>query len=153
MGFTKGGSRASDWSRGVLSNKFSFIMQSLQKNNIEINYVLWHQGESENKSSDKSYYQNYIKDMNMIFNKFSEASNQTKIGMALVSFCDSESSEILINSQKSIIENNDKVFLTLNTDKLGVDYRYDGCHFNSFGASKIGEKYSDLLIKLIAGKD
>ena len=47
----------------------------------------------------------------------------------------------------SIIQSNDRVFLTLNTDNLGSSYRYDGCHFNSLGASVIGAKYAEFINK------
>ena len=67
--------------------------------------------------------------------------------MALASFCNSEKSKSLINSQRSIILENDRVFFTLNTDDLGSSYRYDGCHFNSLGASVIGEKYAAFINK------
>ena len=145
LGFSKGGTRAQDWASGVLADKFDYLLNKLKKNNIEIDYIFWHQGESENKKANKIYYQNYIKDIQLIFQKFLISSKKTQIGMALVSICNSEQSKSLINAQRSIIKNNDRVFLTLNTDNLGSDYRYDGCHFNSLGASVIGEKYASFI--------
>ena len=147
LGFSKGGTRAQDWARGPLSNKFDFFLKKLKKDGIEIDYVFWHQGESENKKANKIYYKNYIKDIQLIFKKFLTTSNKTKIGMALVSVCNSETSKSLIHSQRSIIENNHRVFLTLNTDNLGSGYRYDECHFNSLGGSVIGEKYASFINK------
>ena len=137
LGFSKGGTRAKDWAIGALSNKLDFLLKKLKKGDIEIDYVFWHQGESEIKKSNRIYYKNYIKDIQLIFQKFLETSNKTKIGMALVSICNSEKSKSLNHSQRSIIQDNDRVFLTLNTDNLGSKYRYDGCHFNSLGASVI----------------
>ena len=115
--------------------------------NIEIDYVFWHQGESEIKEANRIYYQNYINDIQLIFQKFLATSKKTKIGMALVSICNSEKSKSLLNSQRSIIQSNDRVFLTLNTDNLGSIYRYDGCLFNSLGSSVIGAKYAAFIIK------
>ncbi len=86
--------------------------------------------------------------MNIIFLTYFHASNNAKIGMTLVSVCNSERSDFFINSQKSIIQNNENVFLTLNTYNLGINYRYDGVHFYSLGASKIGKIYSELINKL-----
>ena len=122
-------------------------MKKLKKDDIEIDYVFWHQGESEIKDANRIYYQNYINDMQLIFQKFLTTSKKTKVGMALVSVCKSERSKSLINSQRSIIQSNDRVFLTLNTDNLGSSYRYDGCHFNSLGASVIGSKYAAFINK------
>ena len=147
LGFSKGGTRAQDWSRGELASKFDFFLEKLKKYEIEIDYVFWHQGESEIKKANKLYYQNYNNDIQLIFQKFLTNSKKTKIGMALVSVCNSEKSKSLINSQRSIIESNDRVFFTLNTDNLGSLYRYDGCHFNSLGASIIGEKYASFINK------
>ena len=147
LGFSKGGTRAQDWTRGSLSNKFDFFLKKLNKDDIEIDYVFWHQGESEIKKANSIYYKNYIKDIQLIFQKLLKTSNKTKIGMALVSFCNSETSKSLINSQRSIIQGNGRVFLTLNTDNLGSSYRYDECHFNSLGASLIGEKYATFINK------
>ena len=147
LGFSKGGTRAQDWVRGSLTNKFNFFLKRLKKDNIEIDYILWHQGESEIKNANRYYYQNYIKDIQLIFKKFLATSNKTKIGMALVSVCNSEKSKSLIKSQRLIIQGNNRVFLTLDTDNLGSNYRYDGCHFNSLGASVIGEKYAAFIYK------
>ena len=147
MGFSKGGTRAQDWVSGNIANKFDFLLNNLKNDDVEIDYVFWHQGESEIKEANKLYYERYIKDMQLIFQKFLTTSNRTKIGMALVSVCNSKKSKYLIDSQRSIIQNNDRVFLTLNTDNLGSGYRYDGCHFNSLGASIIGEKYASFINK------
>jgi len=122
-------------------------LENLKKDDIEIDYVFWHQGESEIKKANKLYYQNYNNDIQLIFQKFLTNSKKTKIGMALVSVCNSEKSKSLINSQRSIIKSNDRVFFTLNTDNLGSLYRYDGCHFNSLGAAVIGEKYAAFINK------
>ena len=147
LGFSKGGTRAQDWASGTLANKFDFFLKKLKKDDIKIDYVFWHQGESEIKDANRIYYQNYINDIQLIFQKFLTTSKKTKIGMALVSVCNSERSKSLINSQRSIIQSNDRVFFTLNTDNLGSSYRYDGCHFNSLGASVIGAKYAEFINK------
>ena len=147
MGFSKGGTRAQDWASGTLANKFDFFLKKLKKDDIKIDYVFWHQGESEIKDANRIYYQNYINDIQLIFQKFLTTSKKTKIGMALVSVCDSERSKSLINSQRSIHQDNDRVFFTLNTDNLGSSYRYDGCHFNSLGASVIGAQYAAFINK------
>ena len=147
LGFSKGGTKAQDWAIGPLANKFDFLLKKLKKDGIEIDYVFWHQGESEIKRANRLYYKNYIKDIQLIFHKFLRTSNKTKIGMALVSICNSEKSKSLIHSQRSIIQDNDRVFLTLNTDNLGSKYRYDGCHFNSLGASIIGQRYASFINK------
>ena len=147
LGFSKGGTTAQDWASGPFANKFDYFLEKLKKDGIKIDYVFWHQGESEIKKANRIYYQNYIENMQLIFQKFLSTSNKTKIGMALVSFCKSEKSESLINSQRLIIQDSDRVSLTLNTDNLGNIYRYDGCHFNSLGASVIGEKYAEFINK------
>ena len=147
LGFSKGGTKAQDWASGTFANKFDFFLKNLKKDGIEIDYVFWHQGESEIKDANRVYYQKYINDIEFIFQKFLRTSKKTKIGMALVSVCNSETSKSLIKSQRSIIQDNNRVFFTLNTDNLGSSYRYDGCHFNSFGASVIGEKYAAFINK------
>jgi hypothetical protein len=147
LGFSKGGTRAQDWASGTFASKFDFFLKRLKKDNIKIDYVFWHQGESEIKDANRIYYQNYFNDIQLIFQKFLKTSKKTKIGMALVSVCNSERSKFLINSQRSIIQSNDRVFFTLNTDNLGSSYRYDGCHFNSLGATVIGAKYAEFINK------
>ena len=147
LGFSKGGTRAQDWASGSIANKFDFLLKKLKKDDVKIDYVFWHQGESEIKKANRLYYESYIKDIQLIFQKFLTTSKKTKIGMALVSICNSKKSKYLIHSQRSIIQNNDRVYLTLNTDNLGSGYRYDGCHFNSLGASLIGDKYASFIHK------
>ena len=109
LGFSKGGTTAQDWAGGPFAKKFDFFLKKLKKDDIEIDYVFWHQGESEIRKGNKNYYQNYIKNMQSIFQKFLANSNKTKIGMALVSVCKSEKSEALINSQLSIIRGSERV--------------------------------------------
>ena len=147
LGFSKGGTKAQDWASGQLANKFDFFLKRLKKDDIDIDYVFWHQGESEDKNANRIYYQNYIRDIHLIFQKILTNSSKTRIGMALVSVCRSEKNKYLNKSQLSVIQGNNRVFLTLNTDNLGRNYRYDGCHFNDLGASVIGKKYAAFINK------
>ena len=148
LGFSKGGSKAQDWAEGYLASKLDYILNKIQKRKIELDYVFWHQGESEKKNINKGYLNKYTKNMNTLFDKFLKESPNTYIGMALVSICKSKSNKLLIDSQKSIISNNKRILISINSDNLGDKYRYDSCHFNSLGANKIGEKYADFINQL-----
>ena len=148
FGYSKGNSTANDWANGVPSKKLDIILKNLQKNNMRLDFVFWHQGESEIKNQNKFTLERYEENIQNIFKKFLRNSSETKVGMALVSVCNSNSNKALLTSQKSIIEKSKRIFFTMNTDVLGSNYRYDGCHFNSLAAAKIGKKYADLVNKL-----
>ena len=148
LGFSKGGSIVEDWANGELTSDFDLILQRLKNKRIEFDYVFWHQGESEKKDPNKSYLNKYKKELKLVFKKIFDNSPKTYIGMALVSKCNSQSSKSLLNEQRSIIAENNQIHLTLNTDKLGKEFRYDKCHFNWIGSQKIGENYADLINKL-----
>ena len=77
---SKGGTRSQDWVSGSLASKFDFFLKKLKKDDIVIDYVFWHQGESEIKDANRIYYQNYINNMHLIFQKFLTTSKKTKIG-------------------------------------------------------------------------
>ena len=44
----------------------------------------------------------------------------------------------------------DKTFITINTDLLGDEFRYDQCHFNEKGEEKIAEAYSFYIESLVS---
>ena len=148
MGFSKGGSIAEQWAKGELSNSLDFILERLKNKKINIDYVFWHQGESEKKNPSEKYLNQYKKDLKFVFQKFFDNYPDIYIGMALVSRCNSQRSKSLLDIQRSIIKDDKRIFLTLNTDNLGNDFRYDKCHFNWLGSKRIGEDYSDLIHKL-----
>ena len=78
LGFSKGGTRSQDWVSGAFASKFDFFLKKLKKDDIKIDYVFWHQGESETKDENRIYYQNYIKDIQLIFQKFLKTSKKQK---------------------------------------------------------------------------
>tara|TARA_Y100001970_G_scaffold293136_1_gene437991 strand:- start:141 stop:1010 length:870 start_codon:yes stop_codon:yes gene_type:complete len=148
VGFSKGGSIVEQWSGGELSNRLDLILQRLKNKRINLDYVFWHQGESEKNDQGKKYLNQYKKDLKDVFQKIFYYYPNTHIGMALVSSCNSQSNKSLLDTQRLIIKEDKRIYLTLNTDNLGNDFRFDKCHFNWLGSEKIGGAYSDLINKL-----
>ena len=99
----------------------------------KIDAVLFHHGESNNNNTDLYYdsFSTLIDSINNITN--------IPIYLSQASYCENIFSEKLIAIQNKLIIDKELVLRGPNTDSLRDGYRYDDCHFNSRGLSKLSE--------------
>ena len=148
VALAKGGSTVNDWAEGDLKRRTDLVLSSLSKREIEIDYLLWHQGESRGDEDDKTTTKNYISSLQKILDKIKLFNPKIKFGIAIASRCHDDESSAIREAQSTVAEKNKEAYITINTDLLDDSYRYDRCHFNSKGANIIGAKYADWIAEM-----
>jgi len=126
---------------GSLNEMLIERLKEAKKQKLDINYFLWHQGESD-----------YILSPVIYSKKLSEVIKLTKKFYPKSDFFVSQASkcgvypsnESLLNTQKEITKLNG-VYLGPNTDLIEVEDRYDGCHLSGRGL----EKHADAWFRIV----
>ena len=114
-------------------NYFLSEFRSTLYNFGKIDGILFHHGESNNKNPD-FYYESFsflLDSINNIIN--------VPIYLSQASYCNNVFSEELIGIQNRLIIDKELVLRGPNSDSLRDGYRYDDCHFNTKGLSKLSE--------------
>ena len=106
----------------------------------KIDGILFHHGESNNNNTDLYYdsFSTLLDSINNIIN--------APIYLSQASYCNNVFSEELIAIQNKLIIDKELVLRGPNTDDLRDGYRYDDCHFNSRGLSKVSELWYQSII-------
>lgn len=126
---------------------------SLNEENHTITHILWHQGESNNSAfantglnafeNAQLYETQFLQLVAQIRSQGVEApifvSTTTRCSFLNVDF-------ELQQVQQNLKSDSLKIFNGPNTDILGLEYRYDGCHFNDKGLEKHAEAWLDILL-------
>lgn len=158
VAFSRGGSPIVHWSHGPLNRRTSMVSDSLRNSELELDYLLWHQGESDmfphighmnkyyyfGKSSIGTPRTEWYQDLLASYIRFARTKFPfAKVGIAQASYCIGDDSAGVRKAQLNVTKLFDHVQLTLNTDELqGTKYRYDDCHFNATAGKIIGKSYA-----------
>ena len=149
-----GNSTISDWSLGgKYHKKLIKTIEKLNHQNIEVDYILWHQGETDNinNTSKKDYIDSFFK----MYNSLNFNNKKPPFFIAIASYIPREellvekqkgTDTIIQNAQKTIAEKAPNIHLGPNTDELIQSYyRHDGLHFSTLGLDKHAEKWLHTL--------
>jgi len=138
-----GSSSIKDWSSGGQLNKMLINrLNDLKKNNLNIEYFLWHQGESDVSLSTDAYLNKLIN----IINLTKEYFPKSKFLVAQATSCGIVTFSPSIQKAQNIITKKDNVFLGPNTDQIGYKDRFDGCHLSARGLEIHAQKWIDSII-------
>ena len=110
-----------------------------------VDAILFHQGESDNYPDRVDlYYDNFIKFVRSIEDKGIEV----PIYLSQASYCTSAFpvNEVLTNSQRKLVIDNDIILQGPNTDLLiDTEFKFDQCHFSEKG----NEKFANMWVESI----
>jgi len=149
-----GSTRISQWSKnGEYHNLIKKTINDLKIRKIEIDYIFWHQGESDNLFNTS--LDTYISEFENIRKTFRNNDIKAPIFIAIATYHPNENSiknkqygcdTIIQNAQIKLIDKFPDIFLGANTDILDKSYyRHDGVHFSVIGL----EKHAELWLESI----
>lgn len=135
-----GRSSVNVWKKGgALYAMVDARLRSLQSDGLIVTHFLWHQGEIDNPVSGFSGLglAEYQTGMEQLINLTKSYFPNSKFFVALVSRCGTFSpiSQPLQAVQRHLTTI-DGVYLGPNTDDIGLEDRYDDCHFSGSGTEK-----------------
>lgn len=161
VGFARGGSPLLDWSDGPYSQRTKLVAKSLKNNGMTMDFLLWHQGESDAKPYigfvNKQYFYGrkdlptqrlewYERLLTKYLTQVRGEFPNIAVGVAIASYCNGDDSLAVRQAQRRVALKLDYADTTINTDNLkGTQYRYDDCHFNAAGAEVIGKNYAEFI--------
>lgn len=138
-----GATDIASWSEGgILYDKFIQAIEKMKDDNINPDYILWHQGESDNIANTSA--DDYMSRFESIRNAFRSRGIDAPIFIAVASYhpdCVSDTcngnDENIRKAQKDLARKYKDIFLGPDTDKLDkCMYRHDGVHLSSIGLDK-----------------
>ena len=149
-----GSTTVADWSKGGIHHgKLLTTLTKLEEQHINIDLIIWHQGESDNFKNTSS--SDYIESFEVIRKAIIDYGVIAPIFMSIASYhpnvnslknknlgCDPD----IQAAQHALIKNYPDIFAGVNTDKLDKSYyRYDGIHFSVLGLEKNASLWLEVL--------
>lgn len=140
-----GGVTVSEWiAGGSLQPKLEKLLADLKTENFQIDFVLWHQGESD--ALERTSKEHYMARLRELISMLRDADVAAPILISVATYCKGRSDDDLADAQQQIVDNYNGIFEGPNTDLLvGEGYRYDDCHFSESGLSELSEKWFQKL--------
>ena len=148
-----GGTQFSDWV-DKRSNYYNALINRV-KSAISEGYapklILWHQGETDAESE---------RNMGLLKNSIETLTSElitdiptARLYLFLATKCIGKYRANGVENVRSLLvqtaTNNPKIITGMNTDKLGNDFRWDTCHFNSLGRKAIVEYVNKDIISIV----
>ncbi|RZL93578.1 MAG: hypothetical protein EOP82_07165 [Variovorax sp.] len=141
VGLAKGNTTVAEWADPAqLGGYLARNLHALKG----VQYVLWHQGEADTKTSPAKY----AEDLQRVIAIVHTNAPGARILIAQASLCgDGQESAALLRAQASVIDPAAQVFAGPNTDSVrGFEDRYDGCHLSERGARTVAKMWADKIM-------
>ncbi len=110
-------------------------IEGLREKRLKIDWVVWHQGESETVHPARDGQQ-YKTDLSKVINGLRTAGVSAPVLICLASRHDGLPAEDIRVAQQAVWADDDGVFAGVDTDSMGAEYRSDGVHFNDRGLER-----------------
>lgn len=152
-----GGTEFTDWldRRSGYLDAFEAGLRGAAEAGLPPRMVLWHQGETDAVVS--SGVEESTKKLTALTDALLEAAPEATLYLFRASRCrrgeeGGEPVPFLVEAQTRVAEASDRIVLGMDTDVLGEDHRWDGCHFNFVGREAIARQVSKDLVALLDEK-
>jgi len=126
---------------GDLHSRIINAIIEVTQNGLKVTHLLWHQGESDIKTSKQEYKKMF---MNMLHDIRSRGI-KAPIYVSVATRCGRNMSNEIQQAQAELVDISSGIYHGPNTDDLGFAYRYDGCHFSDQGLEKFAELWMEKL--------
>jgi hypothetical protein len=126
---------------GDLHSRIINAISEVTQNGLKVTHLLWHQGESDIKTSKQEYKKMF---MNMLYDIRSRGI-KAPIYVSVATRCGRNMSNEIQQAQAELVDISSGIYHGPNTDDLGFAYRYDGCHFSDEGLEKFAELWMEKL--------
>ena len=141
----QGSSAVSDWiPGGVHSQRLPDVLKALRQQQLDVDAVVWHQGETESwRSGDAAAYAANLR-------RWIASVRALGIKAPIFVCLTSRDGQGVINpairqAQASVWSSQDRVFAGADTDSLGDAFRSDGVHFNARGLEVFAALLQDAM--------
>jgi hypothetical protein len=131
-----GGTSVARWTtNGDLFQRIVKAKRQLDRKNLQLTHLLWHQGETDGKiGTKKDDYKMMLADM---LDGIRHLGINAPLYLAITTRCEGPIKMDIHEAQLELVEERDDIVVGANTDTLSdMDDRYDFCHFSETGLQK-----------------
>jgi hypothetical protein len=144
-----GGTTVEQWAHhGMFSRRIPVLVRRLYDAGLTVDFILWHQGEGNSGVGDGGGRQ-YRKNLLEVVETFRCCGVDAPFLVAMATLCGGPhaNAENIRAGQKSAVDPLQSIYQGPDTDIIGVEYRWDQCHFDELGLSLAAA----LWLEVIAG--
>ena len=136
-----GGTKVQDWAvGGSLNRRLVVEIKRLHDVGLQPTHVLWHQGEA-NVGDPQDYTPSFLS----VFATIRRNGVYAPIYLAEATRCGGGVSEPLRTVQRALVDPAKGILAGPDTDSIGLEHRYDTCHFDARGAEMHAEMWYRIL--------
>jgi len=132
-----GGSSIVQWDvGGDLNPKLTDAVDALHRGGFSLPYLLWHQGSADRGMAMADYmahFRSMIASLSTHGVQAGTGSAQTRVLIAVHTICNSTQDPAIAAAQRALVDNSSGSFSGADTDTIGPEQRFDGCHLNQAG--------------------
>jgi len=130
-----GGTTVEQWAdQGMFNRRIPVLIRRLHDAGLNANFVLWHQGEGNPGMGDRDGRQ-YRKNLLEVIATFRRYGVRAPFFVALATLCGGphQNAENIRAGQRGAVDHAAGIYQGPDTDIIGVEYRWDKCHFDEMG--------------------
>jgi hypothetical protein len=139
-----GGSRIEEWTiGGARHRRLQVAIERARDARLEFTHLFWHQGESN--ACHAPDYRIYFDSFMNIHAALRSYGVTAPIYVAQASVCNSPPNEIIRGAQRDLVDATIGILAGPDTDMIGPEDRFDGCHMSESGLIKHATLWADML--------
>lgn len=139
-----GGTFISEWIPGSeMYPRIVVALRRLRDLGIEVTHVLWQQGETDAAYAIDAT--SWMRHFSQLVSALRRLGLSAPIFVAQSTRCCGPPSDPIRAAQRGVVDPNNGVFSGPDTDPIGPEYRWDGCHFSTDGLSQVAELWFTTL--------
>lgn len=149
-----GGTTVEQWAdQGMFNRRIPVLIRRLHDAGLSADYILWHQGEGNPGMGDRGGRQ-YRKNLLEVVQTFRRYGLQVPFFVALATLCGGPhaNAENIRSGQKSVVDPSAGIYQGPDTDVIGVEHRWDKCHFDELGLSLAAALWLEVLADYETGQ-
>ncbi|MEX2618386.1 MAG: sialate O-acetylesterase [Alphaproteobacteria bacterium] len=139
-----GASYIRDWApKGNLHERLYVVAENLRQKALSVSHVLFHLGEADAGAGTAP--EEYRRQFHAIVTNLRQLKFRAPIYVAIATRCGGPSNEDIRAIQMSVSDPFLGIYPGPDTDKIGMDMRFDGCHMNAAGLDRHAEMWFEAI--------
>lgn len=145
-----GGSRAEEWTAGgARHRRLQVAVKRVADAGLAFTHLLWHQGETNARHDPNPAI--YAASLRNIRSALTAYGVTAPMYVAQATVCNSAPNEGIRGAQRSVVCIEDGIYPGPDTDTIGVDQRFDGCHMSEAGLIRHAELWTETISSCLPG--
>ncbi|HEY7229030.1 MAG TPA: sialate O-acetylesterase [Pseudolabrys sp.] len=149
-----GGTTVEQWAdEGMFNRRIPVLIRRLYDAGLSADFILWHQGEGNAGMGDRDGRQ-YRKNLLEVVETFRRYGVTAPFLVALATLCGEPhpNAQNIRAGQKGAVDPSASIYQGPDTDIIGVDYRWDKCHFDELGLSLAAALWLEVIAEFQSGR-